>query len=135
MKTVTIDDFKKSTIFVCVTKKFDEGENGVSWGQVSSEDWARGCWLVDDTKANRCEVLVAIVRGEIIGMWDIDESFPWTRATSKELPKRKLPPEDKRRKLCRVVPNSSSRYTKFIGAKIVCPNNESFMHGPVRYKF
>ena len=129
----TIKDFNRPTIFVCVTRKYDHGENGVKWNQVAPEDWSRGCWLVDDAKANQCEVLVAIVRGTIVGMWDIDMSFPWRIATSPELPTRKLPPMDKRRKVCRIIKGSEVKYRKFIGATITESDGGSFMHGQVRY--
>lgn len=68
-------------------------------------DMARGCWFVNSNKVNQCELLVAVNKGFIVDVWEIDKRFPWRTVTPNAISTRVLTNTDHRRKYCEVKKN------------------------------
>ena len=131
---MSIKDFVRPTLF-SITKVMREGENGKKQSQVSVADWARGYWLLNAAKKNNCEWLAAVNADEIVGMWEIDTAFGWKSPLQEQIKTRNPGIIDPRRNVCRVIPNSDSKFKKFVGQRMSSVDGLSSMSGPVRYSF
>lgn len=87
-------DFKVKTILVCVSRTWGvQKKSDILKKRVTLEDCARGYWrIVRSKKALQCECLMAVSKGEIVGVWEIDRAKGWM--TPAQTPKRSWP-EDK----------------------------------------
>lgn len=132
---MSIKDFVRPTLFVSITKVMREGENGKKPNQVSVEDWARGYWLLNAAKKIQCQWLAAVNADEIVGIWEINMSFGWKSPLQEKIKTRNPGKVDSRRNVCRVIPNSDSKFKKFIGQRMSSIDGLSSMRGPVRYSF
>ena len=65
----------RKAIFVSITKSL-RGEIEGQSPSTPTVDRARGFWRVGD-KADDCELLVAVDRGLIAGVWEVDRAFGW----------------------------------------------------------
>lgn len=121
------DTFPKKTLFVCVTNLW-RTPNGK--GEVAPDaDYARGCWYVNEDKADQCEWLMAVDRGEIVGMWEIVSSRPiWLSVVKRPVETRDMTKSDPRRMVCNVVDVPDSLRRKYVGQR-------RRMYGPVGYSF
>jgi len=92
--SLTKKDLKPKTIFACVSRTWGVGIRSASLKKpVSLEDCARGYWrVVNSVKARQCECLMAVCRGEIVGVWEIDTHKGWMAPA---LTPKKTWPEDK----------------------------------------
>lgn len=95
-------------------------------------DVARGFWFVDDGKINQCELLVAVQKGIIRGVWEIDTDYGWHQMSVTAISTRNVKSSsiDPRRKYCRVVKEVSPALK---GKKLLAIGMR--MYGPVRYNF
>lgn len=121
----------KKAVFVSVTEAL--AGRGVDIATTTPLiDIARGFWFVDDHKINQCELLVAVDKGIIRGVWEIDTTFRWAQMTKNAIPTRNV----RRvvvvpgRKYCKltneVLQGLKGRKSSSIGIR---------MYGPVRYNF
>ena len=124
--------FTRKTIFVCVTGAH-EGKIKDVRPETPPEDVARGFWLVDDAKANQCQVLAAVDKGIITGVWEIDQSAKWQNAKFGEIPTRSAIDIDARRKYCEV--KRVLKDCPIYGAHVSSIVGVGRMYGPVRYNF
>ena len=67
----------RKTIFVSVTTALAGGTDGVNPLTTSLVNIARGYWRVDVAKARQCELLAAVEKNIIKGVWEIDRQFGW----------------------------------------------------------
>ena len=132
---MSIKDFVRPTLFVSITKVMREGENGKKPNHVSDVDWARGYWLLNAAKKIQCQWLAAVNADEIVGIWEIDMSFGWKSPLQEKIKMRNPGKVDSRRNVCRVIPNSDSKFKKFIGQRMSSIDGLGSMSGPVRYSF
>ena len=121
----------RKAVFVSVTEALSGNIPEVS-PRTPLRDIARGFWFVNDSKIKQCELLVAVERGTVCGVWEIDTSYGWHRMTATAIPTRDLKHlvVDPRRKYCRVgeevMSHLKGRKTSSMGIR---------MSGPVRYNF
>jgi len=131
--TVTKKSFTKRTIFVCVTQALARKIHGLDPSKISLEDCARGYWCVSVQKASQCEWLMAVKKGEIVGAWEIDQSFGWRVASVGSIPTRKDNPSDYTRYYCKV--NAAPALRKFIGVRMKDIAGIGGMNRATRYSF
>ena len=122
---LTKDDFKVKTILVCVSRTWGIGKvSTVTKKRISLVDCSRGYWrIVGSKKAPQCECLMAVSKGEIVGVWEIDKTKGnngWMKPA--QTPKRTWP-EDKGADCPR------------IGCEFVSMNNESRIIQTMRKNF
>ena len=103
-------DFKVKTILVCVSKTWGIGKiSTVTKKRISLEDCSRGYWrIVGSKKAPQCECLMAVSKGEIVGVWEIDKRKSWMSPA--QTPKKTWPEDhgiDRSRLGCEFVPAGS----------------------------
>lgn len=67
----------RKTIFVSVTSALAGNVDGVNPKVTKLPDIARGYWRVNVAKALQCELLAAVERNVVIGIWEIDRKFGW----------------------------------------------------------
>ena len=99
--------FPRKTIFVSVTKSIqgtaqEKRDLGITTN-TPLVDCARGFWLVNPAKASQCELIAAVCRDQIIGVWQIDRSIGWRRATRNAILSRNLTTVDTRRWYCEAL--------------------------------
>ena len=111
---------KLKVIFVCVTKIRKQ------YPMLSLEDCARGYWRVGD-RSKQCDVLAAVEKGTVKGVWGIDHAFGWKSMGKAMIPSRPFP-TDPTRKVCRLIQNVEKNASGLIGKNVR-------MHGPVDYSF
>ena len=130
-KTKRTNAITKKAIFVSVTVA--RSGKGVDIAPTTPlVDIARGFWFVDDYKVNQCELLVAVDKGIICGIWEIDTTFKWTQMTANAIPTRNV---------SRVVVVPGKKYCKLTNEALhELKDMKSTaigirMYGPVRYNF
>lgn len=129
-----INLFPKKTIFVSVTKSMKGAVHGIT-SATPLVDMARGCWFVNSNKVNQCELLVAVNKGFIVDVWEIDKRFPWRTVTPNAISTRVLTNTDHRRKYCEVKKTIPSQGGLYPRQKISSIPGLGRMYGPVMYNF
>lgn len=122
---------QKKAIFVSVTDALAGKVPDVD-SRTPLPDIARGFWRAKDSKIRQCELLVAVQKGIIRGVWEIDTNYGWHQMSVTAIPTRNVTPSsvDPRRKYCRVVKEVSPALK---GKKLLAIGMR--MYGPVRYNF
>ena len=83
---ISENEFTGPTIVVAVTRCWNPRRKSPSL-----EDCARGYWTFKGAqldRANRCEILMATCRSEIVGVWKIDKSVGWHNSHEYQIPSR-----------------------------------------------
>lgn len=98
------------------------------------DDVARGFWHVNDITVKQCELLVAVDKSIIRGIWEIDMDFGWHPMSKAAIPTRNISMMvvDPSRKYCRVT---GAILPEFYGKELSSVWGGMRMYGPVRYNF
>ena len=75
LNVLTVADFDEPTMIVVVNRYWDPNGH-----RPSLEDCARGYWYVGASgcgKAYKCKWLLASYNGEVVGVYEIDQSKSW----------------------------------------------------------
>lgn len=98
------------------------------------DDVARGFWHANDIKVKQCELLVAVDKNIIRGIWEIDTTFGWHPMSKAAIPTRNLSMMvvDPSRKYCRVT---GAILSGLKGKELSSVWHGMRMYGPVRYNF
>ena len=131
-QTTGANVLNRKTIFVSVTDALN-GRNRTVLPTTPLPDIARGWWHAVDSKVNQCELLVAVDKGVVVGIWEIDRNFGWRPMAMNTIPTRLLKPSDiePERKYCRFL---SSIDNGLIGKPITSITGMKPMRGPIQYK-
>jgi len=93
----------KKTIFVCVTQGLAGNmKPDIDPATTPPIDCARGCWKVKPSEANKCDWLMAVNQGTIVGVYEIDKSFGWKPTTAGCIPTRQILEDDPTRYYCKL---------------------------------
>ena len=125
----------RPTIFVSITKA-QRGQVPNITASTPLVDRARGFWFANQTKAEQCDLLVAVNDGVIEGVWEIDKSFKWQRMTATAIPTLDSSKTnvDPRRKYCQVK-STTPEESVFVGQRLSDVSTIDKMCFPVRYNF
>lgn len=135
-------DFKVKTIFTNVSRTWgNQLMSEVLNKRVALEDCARGYWCIS-RKADQCKCLMAVNRGEIVGVWEIDQLKGWMSPA--QTPKKSWPEDkgdDHPRRGCEFVPADKEshdiiemRHT-FLHHCLCEIAGMNQMYGPIQYSF
>ena len=93
-------------------------------------DIARGFWYVDDSKIRQCELLVAVEKGIVRGVWEIDMKYGWHPMTITATPTRDVKQMiiEPKRQYCRVL---RAVFPKLKGMKLSAVMGGMRMCGPL----
>ena len=121
----------RKTIFVSVTKAL-AGKIPGTPSNLPREDIARGFWLVNLAKARQCELLAAVRKNVVVGLWEIDKKFGWQPMRFGAIHLRTYPTVDPQKSYCQVTKPATD-----IQLGTLVPNvaNMKSMCGPVQYNF
>ena len=123
--------FSRKTIFVNISKSL-RGEIYDVLPTMPLVDVARGYWNVS-SKASQCEVLAAVDKGVVVGVWEINRSKGWMPSQRRSIKTRGS-----------IIPDPNCKYCEVTTAQPNCPINGKpvssivgvwRMYGPVRYNF
>lgn len=97
-------------------------------------DIARGFWYVNAGKIKQCELLVAVEKGIIRGVWEIDMGYGWHPMSMTATPTRDVKQMviDPKRQYCRVL---RAVLPELKDKKLSVVMNGMRMCGPVQYNF
>lgn len=106
------------TIFVSVSQALDgKMPNDIKPGITPLIDIARGCWMVDLSKANTCDWLVAVFHSKVVGVYEIDKKAGWQVAKPGCIPTRNLTTGGKNRYYCKLKDLQETTGKAYIGEK------------------
>lgn len=123
--------FRRKAVFVSVTEALSGKVPDIAPGMPLA-DIARGFWYVSGNKISQCELLVAVEKGIIRGVWEIDMGFGWQPMSANAIPTHNIQylVVDPARQYCRVkgavLPELNGKKLAAFGMR---------MYGPVRYNF
>ena len=122
-----VNNMTRKMICVCVTKALaGEMPHDVS-SKTPLVDIARGCWKVDDVRVAKCELLVAVNKGVVCGVWEIDRKIGWRKPASvNAIPTRTMTNIDFTRQYCEIKQTVPPERKQLM-------NKHIRMYGPVRY--
>lgn len=123
---------RRKAIFVSITKAMN-GEIDGTTKETEPKDMARGFWHVRDDKAEQAELLVAVNKGVIEGVWEIDRTKGWESMKEGVIPNLIYKEIDTSRKFCCVKDVTPIEYS-LIGEP-VSRLGIARMYGPVGYNF
>lgn len=121
----------RNTIFVSVTEAL-AGKIPGTPPNLPREDIARGFWLVDLAKASQCELLAAVEKNIVIGLWEIDRNFGWQPMCVGAIPPRTYPTIEPQKSYCQVTKPATDIP---LGTRVPNIANMKSMCGPVQYNF
>lgn len=121
----------RKTIFVSVTDALAGKIQGTP-PNLPLEDIARGFWLVDHAKASQCELLAAVEKNVVVGLWEIDRNFGWRQVRVGAIKGRTFKTIEPLKKYCQLTKPATD-----IPLRTRVPNiaNMKSMCGPVQYNF
>ena len=122
----------RKAIFVSITKAMNGEIDGMT-KETEPIDMARGFWHVRDDKATQAELLVAVNKGVIEGVWEIDRTKDWEPMKKGAIPHLIYKEIDPRRKFC-CVTGASPMECSLVGEH-VSKLGIARMYGPVGYNF
>ena len=125
--------FARKAVFVSVTKALSGEAPDIAPGMPLA-DIARGFWHVNNNKIKQCELLVAVERGIIRGIWEIDTAYGWHPMSATAIPTHDLRyiVVDPSRKYCQIKREVLS---DFKNKKLLHINGMVRMRGPIQYNF
>ena len=125
----------RKAVFVNVTKALN-GQVADVTPTTPLEDISRGCWYVSD-KVYQCELLVAVEKSIVRGIWEIDKSFGWHPMAMNAIPTRQFKPTDidPRRQYCQLRNVVPANERNLVGKSVMVVGGFARMCGPVRYNF
>lgn len=126
-KKMKKSDIEQPTMMVSVGKTWGAAiVSEVTHKRVSLEDCVRGYWRLSNSK--KCEKAVWImgfVRGEIVGVWEIDREKGWMpcekspkKTWPEDLAKSLTAREIELRRVCELKPVDRKIWDKYVGMKI-----------------
>ena len=121
----------RKTIFVSVTKAL-AGKIPGTPSNLPREDIARGFWLVNLAKVSQCELLAAVEKNVVVGLWEIDKKFGWQPMRCGAIHLRTYPTVDPQKSYCQVTKPATDIP---IGTRVPNIANVKSMRGPVQYNF
>ena len=97
-------------------------------------DFSRGFWYVNASKIKQCELLVAVEKGIVRGVWEIDMKYGWHPMSATAIPtlNTKQMVIDPQRQYCRVRREVLLELKDKELSSVV---NGMRMYGPVQYNF
>ncbi len=97
-------------------------------------DRARGFWHVNLAKAMQCDLLIAVNRGIIEGVWEIDKKFRWQSMSANAISTRRPAQNvDPTRRYCQVIKNCPPERALLLNQRITKIIGMDRMRGPIQY--
>lgn len=131
LDVLTAADFDEPTMIVVVNRYWDPKGH-----RPSLEDCARGYWYVGTSgrgKAYKCKRLLASYNGEVVGVYEIDQSKSWM--DSSQYVKKTWPddrPKSPKRRACELLPVPTAVRAKYLHcstAGLIRPRSEKSYYG------
>ena len=118
-------------LFVSVTN--NSGQAGNNGNPLNDADVARGFWHIRQlARANACQILVAVDKGRIVGVWNIDQTVGWQLGTPTAIPNRPFNLGDSNRYYC-VLSGVCQQAVGVVGHRMAHVTGGQTMRGPIRY--
>ena len=126
---------KRKTVFVCITRALAGRDPSIS-SVTPIEGMACGFWFAKDQKIRQCELLVAVSKNIIRGVWEIDTARGWNPMAVGAIPLVTHSPSEinPRRRFCRFKGGTPAE-SVLVGHDISCIKGMDRMYGPIRYNF
>ena len=123
----------RKAVFVSVTRAL-AGEIPDILPRTPLVDFSRGFWYVDDSKIRQCELLVAVAKGIVRGVWEIDMEYGWHPMSATAIPtlNTKQMVIEPQRQYCRVL---GEVLHELKGKRLSAVMGGMRMYGPVQYNF
>ena len=118
-------------MFVSITN--NRGQAGLDGRPMCDADMARGFWRIRDfAKANACQVLVAIDKSQIVGVWNMNCTVGWQQGAPGAIPNRQFSNKDRLRYYCELT-GCCREAQEVVGSSIRSVTDGKTMHGPIMY--
>ena len=123
----------RKAVFVSVTNAL-AGEIPDILSSTPLVDFSRGFWYVNASKIKQCELLVAVEKGIVRGVWEIDMKYGWHPMSATAIPtlNTKQMVIDPQRQYCRVL---GEVLHELKGKRLSAVMSGMRMYGPVQYNF
>ena len=132
-QTVKKGTITRKAVFVSVTNALAGKIPGIL-PSTPLVDFSRGFWHVNASKIEQCELLVAVEKGIVRGVWEIDVDYKWHPMSATAIPtlNTKQMVIDPQRQYCRVL---GEVLHELKGKRLSAVMSGMRMYGPVQYNF